>query len=126
VSESPDDGARFDAHLDVTTTPEVAEIARAVRSVVLREFPGAVEWFDGGNGLLAVGARRSMRDLLFAVIPHRSWVNLQLADGVELPDPTGIVEGTGKRIRHVKVRSVDAARSGPIRDIVRAQVTHRG
>jgi hypothetical protein len=124
VSESPD-AARFDAHLEATTTRDVAEIARVVRSVVLETFPGAVEWFDGGNGLLAIGARRSMRDLLFAIIPHRSWVNLQLADGVDLPDPTGIVEGTGKRIRHVKIRSVDAARSPAVREIVRAQVGHR-
>ena len=28
-----------------------------------------------------------MRDLLFAIIPHEAHVNLQLADGADLPDP---------------------------------------
>jgi hypothetical protein len=38
-------------------------------------------------------------------------VNVQLADGAALADPAGIVEGTGKRIRHVKCRSLgDIAR----------------
>ena len=50
-----------------------------------------------------------MRDLLFALIPHAGWVNLQLADGALLPNPDGLIEGTGKRIRHVKVRSMSAA-----------------
>ena len=40
-----------------------------------------------------------MRDLLFAIIPHAGWVNLQLADGALLPNPDGRIEGTGKRIR---------------------------
>ena len=30
-----------------------------------------------------------MRDLLFAIIAHKAWVNLQLADGADLPIPTG-------------------------------------
>ena len=46
-----------------------------------------------------------MRDFLFAIIPHKAYVNLQLADGVDLPNRDGRIEGTGKRIRHVKVRS---------------------
>lgn len=67
----------------------------------------------------------AMRALTFAIIPHSAHVNLQLADGVDLPDPTGIVEGTGKRIRHVKLRSVEAVSSPAIRAIVDAQVDRR-
>jgi hypothetical protein len=53
-------------------------------------------------------------------------VNLQLADGVDLPDPEGMMEGTGKRVRHVKVRSVEAAASPALRAIVDAQAAlHR-
>ena len=66
-----------------------------------------------------------MRDLLFAIIPHRSWVNLQLADGVDLPDPDGHIEGTGKRIRHLKIRSVEDAGAPWVRATVAAQVAQR-
>ena len=125
MSDGLDDAAEFDRHLAATASAEVAAIARAVRAVVLEEFAGAVEWFDGGNGLLAIGSRRAMRDLLFAIIPHRSHVNLQLADGADLPNEDGLIEGTGKRIRHVKVRSAEAAGSPAVRRAIRAQTASR-
>ena len=84
--------------------PAVAETARALRADVLAALPDAVEQVDFGNKLLAVGKSTAMRDLAFAIIPHSAHVNLQLADGVDLPNPDGRIEGTGKRIRHVKVR----------------------
>jgi hypothetical protein len=106
-------------------TPVVAETARALRRVLAAAFPEAVEQVDFGNKLLAVGKTMAMRDLTFAIIPHSAHVNLQLADGVDLADPTGLVEGTGKRIRHVKVRSVEAAAAAALRAIVDAQVALR-
>ena len=125
MSGPSEDAAAFDRLLDDTTTPEVAAIARALRATVLDGFPGAIEWFDPGNRLLAIGAKRAMRDLQFAIIPHTAHVNLQLADGAELPDPNGRIEGTGKRIRHVKVRSVDEARSDWVRATIGAQLACR-
>ena len=119
-----EDAIAFDRHLDATA-PDVAAIARNLRDTVLEAWPGAIEWFDPGNGLLAVGSERAMKALQFAIIPHKSWVNLQLADGADLPDPDGRIEGTGKRIRHVKVRSVDDARSAWVRAVIRAQLAYR-
>lgn len=114
----------FDRHLDATA-PAVAQIARALRLTVLEGFPEAVETFDRADGLLAIGRGRSMRDFLFAIIPHTSHVNLQLADGVELPNPDRRIEGTGKRIRHVKVRSVEDAQAPWLRAAIAAQTAYR-
>jgi hypothetical protein len=105
--------------------PPVQAIARTLRGVIRAEFPGVDEKVDFGNKLIGYGRSMKVRDLLFAVMPHAAHVNLQLADGATLPDPTGIVEGTGKRIRHVKVRSVDAARSEAVRELIRAQLATR-
>lgn len=101
---------------------DVVAAARVVQTVILEELPGVVVHFDRGNGLLALGRSSAMRDLLFALIPHAGWLNLQLADGAVLPDPEGIVEGTGKRIRHVKLRSAEAAARPAVRELIRAQV----
>ena len=106
-------------------SPVVAETARALRRVLAAAFPEAVEQVDFGNKLLAVGSTMKMRDLTFAIIPHSAHVNLQLADGVDLPDPGAVIEGTGKRIRHVKVRSVEAAAAPALRAIIDAQVALR-
>ena len=121
---SSEDAIAFDRHLDATA-PAVAEIARTLRLTVLEAFPDAVETFDPADGLLAIGTGRSMRDFVFAIIPHKSHVNLQLADGARLPNRDGRIEGTGKRIRHVKARSVEDARAPWMRAAIAAQLAYR-
>jgi hypothetical protein len=103
-------------------TPEVQGAARALEALIREELPDVVVQYDPGNGLLAFGRSMKMRDLLFALIPHTGWVNLQLADGALLPNPNGLIEGTGKRIRHIKVRSAEPASSDRIRAAVRDQL----
>src|SRR5215211_5141588 len=103
-------------------TPEVQAAARVLEDVIRTELPDVVVQFDPGNGLLAFGRSLRMRDLLFALIPHAGWVNLQLADGALLPNPDGRIEGTGKKIRHIKVRTGEAARSGTVRAAITAQL----
>lgn len=124
MTEPSEDAVAFDLFLG-ESTPEVAQVARVLRLAVLEAFPDAVEWFDPGNGLLAFGSRRAMRDLFFTMIPHRAHVNLQLIDGVDLPNPDGRIEGTGKRARHVKVRSVEDFGSTWLRAAIDAQIAHR-
>jgi hypothetical protein len=104
--------------------PEVIATAHALRAAVKSAMPDVVEQVDFGNGLLAFGRSMAMRDLLFAIIPHKAHVNLQLADGADLPNPNGAIDGTGKRIRHVKVRSVEAATSPAVRAAIDAQIAH--
>lgn len=113
------------ARLTADHTPEIWAIEDALRSAIKADFPHVRERVDFGNKLIAYGRSMKMRDLAFAIIAHRDHVNLQLADGVDLPDPTGIVEGTGKRIRHVKVRSLEAAQSAAVRNLIRAEIAAR-
>lgn len=119
----PSVDAGFDRILE-GNAPDVVATAHALRAAVKAAMPEVVEQVDFGNGLLALGRSMAMRDLLFAVIPHKAHVNLQLADGVDLPNPEDLIEGTGKRIRHVKVRSVEAARSSAVRAAIDAQIAH--
>src|SRR5436853_3877962 len=104
---------------------ELQAIERALRATIRAEFPDAVEQVDFGNKVIAFGRSMRIRGLLFGIIAHRTWVNLQLADGAGLPDPDGVIEGTGKRIRHIKIRSVEAARSTPVVAAIRGQLAIR-
>ena len=52
-------------------------------------------------------------------------MNVQLADGAQLPDPDGIVEGTGKRIRHVKCRTLDDVARPALRALLVEQAERR-
>jgi hypothetical protein len=102
--------------------PAVQAAARALEAAIRREIPNVVVEYDRGNGLLAFGTSMKMRDLLFALIPHAGWVNLQLAHGALLANPDGLIEGTGKKIRHVKVRSAEMAHDSRIAAIIRAEI----
>jgi hypothetical protein len=66
-----------------------------------------------------------MRDFAVGLIPHSAHVNVQLADGAMLDDPDGIIEGTGKRIRHVKCRSLDDVSRAALRAILADQAVRR-
>jgi hypothetical protein len=127
---APGAAAQQDIEADVDRllaehSAELRAIERALRATIRSEAPDAVEQVDFGNKLIAFGRSMKMRGLLFAIIAHRTWVNLQLADGADLPDPDGVVEGTGKRIRHVKIRSLAEASSRPVVALIRAQLAAR-
>jgi hypothetical protein len=116
--------AEFETLLASSSAP-IAATARALRSAVQDAIPSAVQMVDAPDRLLAFGTGQKLRDMLFAIIPHTGHVNLQLADGADLPNPGGLIEGTGKRVRHIKVRSVEVAGSPAVRAIIDAQVAHR-
>ena len=113
--------ASWDQNL-ASHTPDVQGAARALEAIIREELPDVVVQYDPGNGLLAFGRSMKMRDLLFALIPHAGWVNLQLADGALLPNPEGLIEGTGKKIRHIKVRSAGFGGNPRVRSAIRAEL----
>lgn len=113
--------ATWDENL-ASHTADVQGAARALEAAIRAAVPNAVVEYDPGNGLLAFGTSMRMRDLLFALIPHTGWVNLQLAHGALLADPHGLIEGTGKRIRHVKVRTAEMGQDSRVAAIIRAEI----
>ena len=77
-----------------------------------------------GAATYGVGPRK-MIDGYAYILPHSAWVNLGFYRGTDLPDPEGLLEGTGARMRHVKVRSLDDARLPEVRDLVAAAYAER-
>jgi len=57
-----------------------------------------------------------------ALACHSKWVSLGFIRGAELPDPTDILEGAGKNVRHVKLRTAEEldARRDAIRALIEA------
>lgn len=107
----------------------VREVFGALRDLVRDVMPDATEQLDLPDRLLAFGfgppGGVRIRGLAVALIPHSAHVNVQLADGADLDDAAAIVEGTGKRIRHVKCRSLDDVARPALRDLLEAQASRR-
>ena len=110
-------------------SPEVREVFVALRSLVGELMPDATEQLDLPDRLLAFGfgppGAIRIRGMAVALIPHTAHVNVQLADGAILDDPSGIVEGTGKRIRHVKCRSPQEVARPALRALLEDQARRR-
>lgn len=107
----------------------IREVFGALRALVRDVIPDASEQVDLPDRLTAFGFGPAggvrMRGLAIALIPHTAHVNVQLADGAQLPDPDGIVEGTGKRIRHVKCRTLQDVARPALRALLVEQAERR-
>ena len=111
------------------SAPGVRQIFVALRALVREVMPDAGEQLDLPDRLVAFGfgppGGIRMRGLALALIPHAAHVNVQLADGAALADPLGIIEGTGKRIRHVKCRTPEDVARPELRALLEEQARLR-
>lgn len=92
-------------------------IMRRLRRLLLEAAPRIQESVKWGKPAYGWNTRT-----VASLVPHRLHVNLQLFEGASLPDPHGILEGTGKGMRHVKCRSLEDAEREEVRALVREAV----
>lgn len=102
------------------SSPEVKALALETRKLVLSLFPGAVETVHPGWGNVTWGRSARMKEQLFAVCPLKDRVNLGVWNGATLDDPDGLLEGTGKSVRHVKIRDTAALKKAALKRLLKA------
>lgn len=89
-------------------SPSVQALANALRELILPVIPPEfIETVQLGNGNIVYGTKPGMRGPVIYIAPFKDSANLGFMDGVDLPDPKGLLKGTGKRLRHIKIKSVD-------------------
>ena len=115
----------FDDLLMLTEGP-LRPVAVALREIILEVHADACEVVRLGDRAATYGVGpRKMIDGYAYILPHAGWVNLGFYRGVDLPDPEALLEGTGARMRHVKIRSIDDARRLAVRALVAAALAER-
>lgn len=109
-------------------SPQVRELALATCDLIRRVMPGAAEKVHPGWKIIVFGTGGRMGGMVFGVGPLKDRVNIQLS-GADLDDPAGLLEGSGKAVRHVKVASPavleDPALEALLRAAVQAHATPR-
>jgi hypothetical protein len=83
--------------------PQAKALARDLRRLIRRVLPAAKEKIYLGWGGADHGHGAAGRGFL-AIGPQKSYVNLYFLQGKDLNDPQGMLECTGKRLRHVKIK----------------------
>jgi hypothetical protein len=115
----------FAALMDIAV-PGMRPIARRLRQIVADVDPDTVEVVRLGDRVATYGiGPKKMSEGYAYIMPHKNWVNLGFYMGAELPDPAGLLEGTGKKLRHVKVRSVEDAERPEIRALIERALAER-
>ncbi|MET9608246.1 hypothetical protein ABZZ17_24820 [Streptomyces sp. NPDC006512] len=104
-------------------SPEVAVIATRAREVVRGAVPDALEEVDVSARMLGFTfAPGTYKGLFAGLVLHATHVNLMFSDGVALAglDAGGLLEGTGKLARHIKLRTPAGAEVPRLAELVAA------
>jgi len=102
MSQLPARPASAEAFLSAFS-PGVQALAHRLRAMVLAALPTALEQVDLPAKLLAYGWAATYKATICVIMPLKAGVNLGFPFGAELPDPAGLLTGTGKRARHVRL-----------------------
>jgi hypothetical protein len=84
--------------------PRMRNLARKVREFVRGVYPDLIERLDKGYWMIRYGSGEKMNDDVSYISTHKAHLNIGLMRGSQLPDPTGLLEGTGKMLRHIKIK----------------------
>lgn len=96
----------------------IAELGSATRDFLHANLPGVVEEADPAGGLIGYGFGPGYKGSICTIIPSKKEIKLGLYKGAELPDPEGLLEGTGKVHRYVVIRSAQDLRKPAFRSLL--------
>ncbi|MGH8950347.1 MAG: DUF1801 domain-containing protein [Acidimicrobiia bacterium] len=128
VNESgPEDDAPF-RELVAASSPEVQELALAVRDLVYEVLPQTVEvvWPRQGSVGWGTGPKKFTEQFAY-LMPFKKHVTLGFYRGGELPDPDDLLPDSGGKqaggklsMRSLKIRSLDDVRQPALRSLIEA------
>lgn len=110
------------AELMAPYSSDVQELARKTRELVREVIPDAREEVDfSAHMLVATFIPGTYKGAIVTIMLQKSYVNIMFAKGVELMevDETGLLEGTGKKARHIKVRDGERIKEPAVRALIK-------
>lgn len=101
--------------------PAVQDLASAARAVVLDVVGPCFESIFPIKKLVSLlysTTEKRMKDNICLLVIYRDHVNLMFPRGVDLEDPHQLLEGSGKAMRHVKMRAVEDLERPGVRQLI--------
>jgi len=88
-------------------TPEVAALTRSILAAMRARYPTAIKLvYDNYNALaIGFGPSEKTSQAIFSIAVFPRWVSLFFLQGKQLPDPEGILQGSGNVARHIRLPS---------------------
>jgi hypothetical protein len=108
------------------TTTEVRQLVEFLRNLIIEIDPDTVEVPRPGERSLGYGiGPKKMSEAYAYLMPQTDYVNLGFYHGASLKDPEGLLEGTGKGLRHVKVYDLEQAGQLAVRQLILESIDNR-
>jgi hypothetical protein len=109
-------------------SPEIAKRARSALATMRKRLPGAFELVYDNAYALVVGFSPSERpsEALFSIVVYPRKVSLCFLQGARLPNPEGLLQGSGKQVRHIRLDSADTLDRRGVRALIRAALEDAG
>ena len=99
--------------------PDIQLITKKLRAVALKNMPGAHEFIY--HNAIGYSTSDSPFDRICYISPQKKgYVNFGFFFGAGLPDPNTLLIGDGKRLRHVKIWSVNEAKDPALAKLIAA------
>jgi hypothetical protein len=120
-----EDYGTFEDALASSSDP-VRALAHQLRKLVVKVMPAVVEvpWPKMRMASYGVGPRKQSEHFCYISV-QKTDLNLGFYYGAELPDPGKLLQGTGKLLRHVKIREATSIRSRALRQLLQVASAYR-
>lgn len=119
---------RFGTFDDLLANAAAAQrpIAQRLREIVQELHSDTTEVVRLGDNAATFGiGPKKMSEGYCYIMPLKSRVNLGFYHGVNLQDPASLLEGTGKKLRHVKINSLADANRVEVRQLIAESIAER-
>lgn len=108
------------------TEKDLCPVAIHLKKIILELDPNAYEVVQLGYKTAAFGiGPKKMSEGYAYIMSHKNWVNLGFYKGAVLPDTGGLLEGTGKNMRHINIHSLEEANCPEIKELLRLAAEER-
>ncbi len=108
------------------SSSDIKQIADNLKDLIQDVHPDAVEVVRLGDRAACYGVGpKKMSEAHTYIMPHKQHVNLGFFYGASLDDPSGLLEGSGKKMRHIKVRSIEEVSIAGIKALIEAALIER-
>jgi hypothetical protein len=121
----PSPNAQFSAFLS-RFPPEIVALAKQCLPKLRRAFPGSNELVYDYSNSLVVGFSMSEHGIeaIVAIAIFPRWVRLYFDKS--LPDPKGLLEGSGAKVRSVTLKAASDLDHEDIQALIKAAIEHSG
>ncbi len=108
-----------------SANPDIQALARAARALLADVMPGITEvpWARQKIAGYGVGPKKMSQHFCY-LAPYKKHLNLGFFYGADLPDPQNLLEGEGKELRHIKIRSAEELQQPAVRTLIERASRH--